>query len=936
MRVSLHARLTAIGAAVAVILAGVSAAPANAATGTPGAPTGVSITAGLGQLTVNWTAPSSAGTSAITSYEVQYSTNAYFTGATTDTVSAPATTDVITGLSTATKYFIRVAALNTRGRGGYSVATNSTTNGPSAKPTWRTSSGDVQSITVGWTAPTVTGGTAITGYVLQYSTDQTFTNGTVEVNTGLVTSYTASALDDATSYYFRLAAVNLAGQSVWSSTLTQTTDSVPGAPTILTAVGNTKSLQVTWRPSSISGGTPVTGFQIDYATDDAFTDVQTITVGKVSNATITGLTNATTYFARVRAVNAVGVSGDSSTLSDITYSAPDAPSVSVSSPDISKLTVTWSAPSSSGSKAVRGYQISWCKIDYGIDPVNGEFSCGANPTSTATTQASTFKYVIAGLSEGTDYNVTVAAETAVDLGVATLVVGTTNQRPTVPQNVTLVQGVKSAKLSWDTPISIGNLPTYSYRVQYSTSATFDTFTTATVKSSLSKWSLGNAVTGTTYYVRIAAFNAAGSSDYSSAQSVTIYDWTLAGKPTITVTKKDCATATVNVTLPSNTGGTNNPILYYVLRYGTSSPLDPGTFITTKTSSGSRTTFDFTLPSNPWANNSVVGDTFGNLNLYEFQLAIVNGLGTSTFSDVVGGQDTMRNSCSAKPAAPTLSLSTNNSIKVVATTPSPAGGTPAGWEIQYSTSSSFTTYVIQQVTTAAMTAGWSTTALVGSTTYYVRVALDTENGGSDWSNTASIATGAVVTVPTVSAVSFATAGLATATWTGTGLTTLSGVTYSLVLANADGSIAYTQNIAALSSGTATVVALAGSYRAFIRAVQNGVDTISNGFAGSVTAAVPAQITGTPTAVKKGTGVATLTWVAPTATAANGATITSYKVEKSSNGTTWTTVSSSVAGTVSGSNLTADVTAGAGGWYFRISSNNSVGSGTASASTLKVTL
>jgi hypothetical protein len=937
MRVSLHARLTAIGAAVAVILAGVSAAPANAATATPGSPTGVSVSAsGVGELTVTWNAPSLTGTSTITTYQVQYATNTSFTGATTDTITAPTRSEVITGLPSATKYFFRVAAVNSSGRGNFSVATNGTTKSPSARPAWTSGSGDIKSVTVNWSTPTVTGGTAVTGYVLQYSKDQSFVTGAVEVTLGLANTYTATGLDDASTYYFRIAAVNLAGQSAWSTTLSQNTDSVPGAPTLLTTVGYTKSLQVTWRASAVSGGTTVTGFKVDYATDADFTDVQTLSVGRVSNALITGLSNSTQYFARVRAVNAVGQSVNSSTRNSTTYSAPDAPTVYVTSPSISKLEVTWDAPTSSGSKAVRGYQVSWCAVDYNTDPI----SCGT--VSSATTTASATKYVISGLTEGTDYNVSVAAETSVDLGASSTVLGTTNQRPTVPLNVAMVQGVKSTKLTWETPSSTGNLMNYYYRVQYSTSPTFDTFNTATVQSTQNKWVLGNAATGTTYYAKIMAYNAAGSSDYSDVQSVTVYDWTLADKPTISVTKKNCSTATVDVSLPSNTGGTNNPVLYFVLRYGTSSPLDPATFITTKTTTGSATSFDFTLPSDKWGNNTVVGSSFGNLNLYEFQLAIVNGVGTSAFSDVVGGQDTMRNSCTTKPGVPTLSLSTNNSIKVVATTPSSPVGTPSGWEIQYSTSSSFTTYVIQQISMAAMSSGWSTTSLLGGTQYFVRVALDSENGASDWSTAANITTNTVVTVPSITSTSFSTAGSATATWNTTGLSNVSGVTYSLVLVTTSGAIAYSQSIPSISAGTATVVALAGDYRAYIRAVQNGIDTLSTytdsrNVAGSVTAAPPAQITGTPTAVKKSSGVATLTWVKPADSAANGATITGYKIEKSSTGTSgWTQVGSVITGTVSGTNMTADVTATTGNLYFRISAVNSAGTGTASVATARVTL
>src|SRR5207248_1443953 len=83
----------------------------------PSAPTGVTATAGNGSATVNWTAPSNNGGSAITKYTITPFIGTTAQTPTTVTGSPPPTSTTINGLTNGTAYTFTVAAINATGTG---------------------------------------------------------------------------------------------------------------------------------------------------------------------------------------------------------------------------------------------------------------------------------------------------------------------------------------------------------------------------------------------------------------------------------------------------------------------------------------------------------------------------------------------------------------------------------------------------------------------------------------------------------------------------------------------------------------------------------------------------------------------------------------------------------------------------------------------------
>ena len=158
----------------------------------PGVPTGVTASAGNGLASVSWTAPASTGGSAITGYVVTPYLNGT-TAQTAQTFVSTATTESVTGLTNGTAYTFKVAAKNGVGTGSQSTASASVTlpTAPGA-PTIGTATAAVGSASVTWTAPSSTGGSPITGYVVTpyigstAQTAQTFNStATTESVTGL-------------------------------------------------------------------------------------------------------------------------------------------------------------------------------------------------------------------------------------------------------------------------------------------------------------------------------------------------------------------------------------------------------------------------------------------------------------------------------------------------------------------------------------------------------------------------------------------------------------------------------------------------------------------------------------------------------------------------------------------------------------------------------
>jgi len=176
-----------------------------------------------------------------------------------------------------------------------------------------------------WSAPANNGGSEITGYRIERSTDAGSTWSTIDANTGSTsTTYSDTGLNPNTSYTYRVSAINSVGTSSPSNTASATTPSdvtVPSSPTELAAETISSSqIDLSWAAPANDGGSTITGYDVERSLDNGNTWYIVVSnTGSDDTAyNDTGLSQGTNYTYRVSAINSVGTSSPSNTASATT------------------------------------------------------------------------------------------------------------------------------------------------------------------------------------------------------------------------------------------------------------------------------------------------------------------------------------------------------------------------------------------------------------------------------------------------------------------------------------------------------------------------------------------------------------------------------------------------------------------------------------------
>jgi predicted phage tail protein len=312
-----------------------SATPVSPATA-PGSPSGLAATAGNAQVSLSWTAPASDGAQ-ITSYDIYEGTTGNVK-TTAPVASSKGTSVTVKNLANGTTYYFKVAAVNAVGVGPASRTVSATPAAAVTKPappTGLTATPGRGRVILSWTAPGSDGGAGISGYLIYQGTSPDGEAG-IPVNGSPVsgTSYTVTGLTNGTTYYFKVAAVNdakrqgndsgeasatpVSAAASASATASASRGSgtgapaAPGGPTGLTATAGNARVSLSWTAPASDGGSPLARYQVYLSTSadlSASTLVKTVTG---TSTVVTGLTNGTTYYFAVTAVNTDGTMSSAS------------------------------------------------------------------------------------------------------------------------------------------------------------------------------------------------------------------------------------------------------------------------------------------------------------------------------------------------------------------------------------------------------------------------------------------------------------------------------------------------------------------------------------------------------------------------------------------------------------------------------------------------
>lgn len=183
---------------------------------------------------------------------------------------------------------------------------------------------------------------------------------------------------------------------------------VPSQVTGLTATAGNTTVSLSWTAPYFNGAA-ITDYLIEYKLSSEPTVWTTFSDGVSSgtSATVTGLTNGSSYDFRVSAINSVGTGTASATSTTTPFvSAPSQVTGLTATPDMLSMGLSWTAPSANNSP------ITDYLIEYKLASEPTTWTTWAHTASTATTA------FIVGLTSGQSYNFRVSAINAIGTGTA--------------------------------------------------------------------------------------------------------------------------------------------------------------------------------------------------------------------------------------------------------------------------------------------------------------------------------------------------------------------------------------------------------------------------------------------------------------------------------------------------------------------------------------
>lgn len=411
----------------------------------PGVPELFETTPGDSQVLLEWSDPPGAGGSVIISFRIyrglSLGTFEVIANVLPDTFNF---TDI--GLTNGVTYYYHVRAISTDMEGEPTEVLAAMPFGPPSPPENLTATSGDRQVHLRWDRPGNNGSATLQRYLVYAGSTG---DDLALIDTTKMTEYVHTSLDNGVQWYYAVSAENIHGEGHPSKTVPGIPIGLPSTPTGFAADGGLGEVTLSWEEPSFTSIMGLTHYLVLRGTDiEPF--LPRFEVDPTNTTYVdTDVENGVTYFYSIAAVNVVGESEWSPTVSAMPSGRPTEPTNLDFLIGDATIVLAWNPPRLDGGSSLTGYVILRGTTEMSMEVLD---EVGVQ-----------LHYTVTGVDPDSRFLYSVAARNGVGTGeMATPVLIEFQGRPGDPREVSAVLGDRKVKVTWSEPGSDGGSPLTGY------------------------------------------------------------------------------------------------------------------------------------------------------------------------------------------------------------------------------------------------------------------------------------------------------------------------------------------------------------------------------------------------------------------------------------------------------------------------------------------